>query len=66
MSKQGKEQAMLNILADVLLLATGQRPDRKQPSLPADADWNTRFISSRQRGQDGQSRRTTPSRDLSW
>lgn len=57
---------MLNILADVLLLATGHRPDRKQPTLPADADWNTRFIPSRMRGVDGQKRRTNPTRDLSW
>lgn len=57
---------MLNILADVLLLATGHRPDRKQPPLPADADWNSRFISSRMRGLDGQTRRVNPVRDLSW
>lgn len=57
---------MLNILADVLLLATGHRPDRKQPVLPADADWNTRFISSRMRGLDGQIRRVNPKRDLNW
>lgn len=57
---------MLNILADVLLLATGHHPERKQPTLPADADWNTRFIPSRMRGTDGQKHRANPSRDLSW
>lgn len=55
---------MLNILADVLLLATGHRPDRKQPPLPADADWNTRFIPSRLRGPDGQKRRGSAANDL--
>lgn len=57
---------MLNILADVLLLATGHRPDRKQPKLPADADWNDRFISSRLCGLDGQTRRSSPGRDFTW
>lgn len=47
---------MLNILADVLLLATGHRPVRKQPALPADADWNEGFIPSRGRA-DGQARK---------
>ncbi len=57
---------MLNILADALLLATGQRPDRKHQFRVSDADWNDRFISSRMGGLDAQNRRLNAGRDLNW
>ena len=57
---------MLSILADVLLIATGHRPDHKHPTRSADTDWNDRFISSRLRGLDQRSRRINPGRDLDW
>ncbi len=57
---------MLNILADVLLIATGKHPDRKHPSRHADADWSDRFISARMQGLDHQAHRFNPKRDLNW
>jgi hypothetical protein len=66
MSKPRKEHAMLNILADALMLATGHRPDRRHQSRPVDSDWADRFISSRLGGLDTQSRRVNPARDLNW
>jgi hypothetical protein len=57
---------MLNIIADVLLLATGHRPDRTHQNRPVDTDWTDRFISSRMGGLDTQARRVNPGRDLNW
>ena len=57
---------MLSILADVLMIATGQRPSQKHPSRHPDADWNDRFISSRMQGLDYQNRRMNTRRDLNW
>jgi hypothetical protein len=57
---------MLSILADVLLIATGQHPVHKHPNRHADADWNDRFISSRMQGLDYQGHRFNPKRDLNW
>lgn len=57
---------MLNILANVLLIATGKHPARKHPSRHADADWSDRFISARMQGLDHQDHRFNPKRDLNW
>ncbi len=57
---------MLSILADALLIATGQTPAHKDPTRHADADWNSRFISARMQGLDYQGHSFNPKRDLNW
>ena len=57
---------MLSILADVLMIATGRRPNHTHATRHPDADWNDRFLSSRMQGLDVQSRRTNTRRDLNW
>lgn len=57
---------MLSLLADAILIATGQRPLRRHVSKHPDADWNDRFMSSRMHGPDDQTHRLSPKRDLFW
>lgn len=57
---------MLSILADALLIATGQNPLAKHHSRHPDADWNDRINSTRMQGLDVTGRRFNPKRDLNW
>ena len=56
---------MLNILADALLLATGQRPLPRRHTRP-EAEANDRFTSARMQGLDYQGHRFNTKRDLNW
>lgn len=57
---------MLSILADALLIATGQNPLAKRHSRHPDADWNDRINSTRMQGLDVTGHRFNPKRDLNW
>ncbi|MEO6300075.1 MAG: hypothetical protein ABIV25_11150 [Paracoccaceae bacterium] len=61
-----KDYTMLSILADAILIATGQRPIDRHFVRHPDADWNDRFISSRMQGLDYQGRGFHVKRDLNW
>ena len=53
---------MLNILADALLIATGNRPQQPTQTRARDANWNDRFLPRPTPDLD----RTHVKRDLNW
>ena len=53
---------MLNILADVLLIATGNHPQQPTQNRTRDANWNDRF----QPRQAPDADRVNTKRDLNW
>ena len=55
---------MLNILADVLLIATGQRPQPKHQN--RDAQWNDRFLPRHLHDLDRTGPALNTRRDLNW
>ena len=55
-------RSMLNILADALLIATGNRPQQPTQTRARDANWNDRFLPRPTPDLD----RTHVKRDLNW
>jgi hypothetical protein len=53
---------MLNILADALLIATGNRPQQPAQTRPRDTHWNDRFQPRPSQDLD----RANVKRDLNW
>ncbi len=53
---------MLNILADALLIATGNRPQQTAQTGTRDANWNDRFQPRQTQDLD----RANVKRDLNW
>jgi hypothetical protein len=61
-----KEQAMLNILTEALLLAAGQRPASTAQRRNRDANWSERFPSRQTRDLDQSVQGLNTKRDLNW
>ena len=56
---------MLNILADVLMIATGHHPARRHEDRRP-TQWNDRFLPRQSQDCDRAGQRFNPNRDLNW
>jgi len=65
-NKLSKEQVMLNILADALLLAVGRSPAPTRQKRSRDGNWNDRFPSRQVRDLDQSVQALNTRRDLNW